>query len=156
MTPDPGAEAEWWCSNCRAVVPPLHVTYAELHDKLAGGCGYRVFWPDESEAERLRAMPPDVSATMREYQCKPPYDTEYNTEAMATELTALRARVAEGEQAVSRIEYLQRAYDAALTFIAASPCDPDITDAQRVAYRAHVTTKVALEQYATPAQGGAR
>jgi hypothetical protein len=33
---------DWWCPTCRKSVPPEHVTYEEIHDPVAGGCGNAV------------------------------------------------------------------------------------------------------------------
>lgn len=33
---------EWWCPDCKEVIPPEHVTYNECHDMNENGCGEHV------------------------------------------------------------------------------------------------------------------
>ena len=32
----------WYCPNCDCEVDGIDVTFEEMHDERAGGCGYRV------------------------------------------------------------------------------------------------------------------
>jgi hypothetical protein len=43
----------WWCPECETHVPGEHVTFHELHDTRAGGCGCSVY------PERPKATEPD-------------------------------------------------------------------------------------------------
>ena len=36
------SDTQWWCPSCEKYVAPVDVTYYELHDVRAGGCGYQV------------------------------------------------------------------------------------------------------------------